>query len=420
VELKRLFKRYKTFEEVDLFTKIVIVLYCVRVLASAWLAFDIAGHKIFQFIISWTSKLALLVAIVYIFKVQKRITYKSLGLCILPTIYIILILLRDTNFAYFSYSIISILAVYLFLLLSDQLKRKIVELFYELVLVSIVLSTFAYFYALLGLPVKTVSYYTIAYKTHFYYQFGPLAILNSGGLLRMCGPFNEGGNLGTICAFLYAIFDEKNTKIEKAILIVGILLSFSLAGWLLLLIYWLGDLISKKQLKSIIIITALIATILILPTIDFGNEYVNSFVQRFAITSDGLSGDNRTWEGFDQQYDSIVNSDRKWWGAGLDYKVADGSSYKSYIITYGYIGTLMLAMPWLFMCIKYGRKTKHGIIYIVVFFISLYQRPAPITSLFGYAMMFGGLDVMSYDYKLLDKVNIGEYDDKSNAVNTWI
>lgn len=353
MELKRLFKRYKTFEEVDLFTKIVIVLYCVRVLASAWLAFDIAGHKIFQFIISWTGKLALLVAIVYIFKVQKRITYKSLGLCILPTIYIILILLRDTNFAYFSYSIISILAVYLFLLLSDQLKRKIVELFYELVIISIVLSTFAYFYTLLGLPVKTVSYYTIAYKTHFYYQFGPLAILNSGGLLRMCGPFNEGGNLGTICAFLYAIFDEKNTKIEKAILIVGILLSFSLAGWLLLLIYWLGDLISKKQLKSIIIIAALIATILILPTIDFGNEYVNSFVQRFAITSDGLSGDNRTWEGFDQQYDSIVNSDRKWWGAGLDYKVADGSSYKSYIITYGYIGTLMLAMPWLFMCIKY-------------------------------------------------------------------
>ena len=78
MELKRLFKRYKTFEEVDLFTKIVIVLYCVRVLASAWLAFDIAGHKIFQFIISWTGKLALLVAIVYIFKVQKRITYKRM------------------------------------------------------------------------------------------------------------------------------------------------------------------------------------------------------------------------------------------------------------------------------------------------------------------------------------------------------
>ena len=228
MELKRLFKRYKTFEEVDLFTKIVIVLYCVRVLASAWLAFDIAGHKIFQFIISLTGKLALLVAIVYIFKVQKRITYKSLGLCILPTIYIILILLRDTNFAYFSYSIISILAIYLFLLLSDQLKRKIVELFYELVLVSIVLSTFAYFYTLLGLPVKTVSYYTIAYKTHFYYQFGPLAILNSGGLLRMCGPFNEGGNLGTICAFLYAIFDEKNTKIAtiKAVIIIILLSCF--------------------------------------------------------------------------------------------------------------------------------------------------------------------------------------------------
>lgn len=418
--IKRLFKRYKTFKAVGLFTKIVIVLYCIRVLASAWLAFDIAGHKIFQFVISWTGKLALLAATVYIIKVQKKITYKNLGLCVLPTIYIILILLHDNDFSYFSYSIISILAIYLFLVLSDQMKRKIVELFYEVVLISIVLSILAYFYTILGFPVKTVNYYTTAYKTHFYYQFGPLAILNSDGLLRMCGPFNEGGNLGTVCAFLYAIFGDKNTKVEKVILIVGIALSFSLAGWLLILVYWLGVLISKKQLKSGIIITILIVVVLILPTVDFGNEYVNSFVQRFTITSDGLNGDNRTWEGFDQQYDSIVKSDRKWWGAGLDYKIADGSSYKSYIIIYGYLGTLMLAIPWIFMCIKHGWKAKHAIIYIMLFFVSLYQRPAPITSLFGYAMMFGGLNVMNYDYEFLDKASEDGDDDKSNAINTWI
>lgn len=403
--INQLIKRYRTFEKVDLFTGVLIVLYCIRVFASAWLAFDIAGHKIFQFIVSWTGKLALLTAVLYIVKVQKSITYKDAGLCILPTIYVILILFKDSsNFDYFSYSIITILGIYLYLLLSDRIKRKIVELFYEIVLISIVLSIIAYLYTLLGLPVKTVSYYTLVYKTHFYYQFGPLAILNSDGLLRMCGPFNEGGNLGTVCAFLYAIFDNKNTKIEKIILIVGIALSFSLAGWLLLLIYWLGDLISKKQLKSGIIIVAIIVAVLILPTIDFGNDYINSFVQRFAITSEGgLSGDNRTWEGFDRQYDSIVNSEKKWWGTGLEYEVADGSSYKRYIIIYGYFGTLLLAMPWLFTCIRYGWKRKHGLIYIIVFFVSLYQRPAPITSLFGYAIMFGGLEVMGHDYEFLDE-----------------
>lgn len=392
--LKSLLGRYEIFENKKLFSMLVIIFYCIRVLASGWLAFDIEGHAIFQSFISISGKIAMCIALVYIVFVQKKVTCKNMILCLLPTIYIILILMREEESGYFSYSIVSIVAIYIFLLLSDKIKIKIVQAFYVVVLVSIVICTFAYVYLLFGFPAKIVSYYTETYITNYYYQFGPLAILSSDGLLRMCGPFNEGGNLGTTCAFLYAIFDKKNTRIEKIILIIGISLSFSLAGWILLLIYWMTDLLLKGKIRNVILVGGIITIVLALPKIDFGNIYVNTFVQRFSISSDGLSGDNRTWEGFDRQYNNTIDSSKKWWGQGLSYKIEDGSSYKSYIITYGYLGTIILVLPWLIACISIGKKNKQCFIFILLFFVSLYQRPAPITSLYGYAMMFGGLQII--------------------------
>ena len=404
--LKSLFKRYEIFEYSKLFSMMVIIFYCIRVLASGWLAFDIEGHAIFQFIISISGKIAMGIALAYIICIQKKVTCKNMLLCLLPSIYIILILMREEQSDFFAYSIVSIIAIYIFLLLSDEIKIKIVQAFYIVVLISIVICTFAYIYVLLGFPAKVVSYYTETYITNYYYQFGPFAILSSDGLLRMCGLFNEGGNLGTTCAFLYAIFDKKNTKIEKIILIIGIALSFSLAGWILLLLYWMCDSPQKGKIRNMLFVVAIIVTVLAVPKIDFGNIYINTFVQRFTISSDGLSGDNRTWKGFDRQYDNTVTSGKKWWGQGLSYDLEDGSSYKSYIIIYGYLGTLILALPWLLACIVKSRRNKQSLIFILLFFASLYQRPAPITSLYGYAMMFGGLAIINMKWNKEEKCTL--------------
>ena len=387
------FKKYDVFQNVGDLSRIVIFFYGIRVLASAWLAFDISSHPLFQLIVATCGKVALISAILYIVIVQKNITKQNALLCVLPSIYVFLIILEDKSLGYFMYAIVSILAIYIFLLLNNDIKKRILNFFYYTVIVSIIVCFVMYIMVLSSIPLPTCAYYTLSdtYLGMYYYQLGPFAVLNSGGLLRMCGIFNEGGNLGTICAFLYAIYHNRSSKIEKIILISGIVLSFSLAGYLLLFVYWMIYYIGKKQLKGSMVCLAIVLVLLVLPNIDFGNPYINTFVQRFSITSEGLAGDNRTWSVFDAQYESIVNSTAKWWGVGLTAEIADGSSYKSIIMQFGYIGFYLLLLPWIFYGIRYAGKNWDALSYMIVFFVSLYQRPAPLTSLFGYAFFFVGL-----------------------------
>jgi hypothetical protein len=397
--------------------------------AAAWLAFDYPDHPAFQFIVSWLGKFAIVFAVIYLLGEQKHIKVSNVRLCILPLIYVTLIVFRSEDLSYFTSNAVIILSIIIFLFLDDRMKEKIVVLFYALVLISIFVSIFAYILVFLNLASKVVSYYSES-TLHYYYQFGPLAILNSEGLYRMCGPFNEGGNLGTTCAFLYAIFDKKNTIQEKALLIIGIALSFSLAGWILLVLYWICNLITKKRLKSIVSLAFILLAFLLLPYIDFGNEQMNAFAQRFAVNSEGLRGDNRTWYEFDEQYDSIVNSPQKWWGAGTGFEMVDSSTYKSYIIMFGYFGTAFLAIPLLTACIKKSKKNIQCFLYILIFFVSLYQRPAPLVSLFGYMILFGGLEYIDdrysewiyYEKDLYMNVTKkrGRIVGKSNSSDSWI
>ncbi len=424
-----LLNRFILFKQCTLLEGVVIILYCVRMFAAAWLAFDYPNHPIFQFVVSWLGKFAIVFAVIYLLGEQKHIKASNARLSILPLIYTGLIVFRSEDLSYFTSNAVIILSIIIFILLDDRVKEQIVVLFYTLVLVSIFVSIIAYILVVLNLASNVVSYYG-ASTSNYYYQFGPLAILNSEGLYRMCGPFNEGGNLGTTCAFLYAIFDKKNTIQEKVLLIIGIVLSFSLAGWILLLLYWTCDLITKKKFKGIFPLAFLLAAFLLLPYIDFGNEQINTFAQRFAISSEGLKGDNRTWYGFDEQYDSIVNSPLKWWGAGTGFERADSSTYKSYIIMFGYLGTALLAIPWLIACMKRSKKNIQGFLFVFIFFVSLYQRPAPLVSLFGYMIMFGGLEYIGdryYEWIENDKdlyMNIagkrGRIVGKNSSSDSWI
>ena len=424
-----LLNRLILFKQCTLLECVVIILYCVRMFAAAWLAFDYPDHPVFQFVVSWLGKFAIVFAVIYLLGEQKHIKVSNVRLCILPLIYVALIVFRSEDLSYFTSNAVIILSIIIFLFLDDRIKEKIVVLFYALVLISIFISIFAYIMVLLNLASNIVSYYG-ANTSNYYYQFGPLAILNSEGLYRMCGPFNEGGNLGTTCAFLYAIFDKKNTIQEKVLLIVGITLSFSMAGWILLILYWTCDLITKKKFKGIFLLALILVAFLLLPYIDFGNEQINAFAQRFAVSSEGLKGDNRTWYGFDEQYDSIVNSPQKWWGAGTGYERADSSTYKSYIIMFGFLGTVLLAIPWVFACMKRSKKNIQCFLFVFIFFVSLYQRPAPLVSLFGYMIMFGGLEYIEdryFEWIQYDKdlyMNTvrkrGRMVGKSNSSDSWI
>ena len=133
---------------------------------------------------------------------------------------------------------------------------------------------------------------------------------------------------------------------------------------------------------------------LVLPNIDFHNNAINELVGRFAITKSGLAGNNRTNSVFDAEYAEFSNSIYYWFGMGCGAVLASGvASYKScFMVPFGIVGTSWLLGSWLFAALKCSKQDKMCLIYVMFFFVSLYQRPYAIISIWGYIFLFGGIE----------------------------
>ena len=66
-------------------------------------------------------------------------------------------------------------------------------------------------------------------------------------------------------------------------------------------------------------------------------------------------------------------------------------SYKQYLVWFGYIGAGLLALLWFVNTFLYSYKDKDCLIFILLFMLSIYQRPAAIIQIFGYIVLFGGM-----------------------------
>ena len=139
-----------------------------------------------------------------------------------------------------------------------------------------------------------------------------------------------------------------------------------------------------------------IAAFLILPYIDFENQNINDFFDRISITENGLAGDNRTKEWFDKPFEEFMKTNDKWIGRKEGYKfindIGGTSSYKNYIVQYGIVGFGIWMLLWAFNSFQYLKLNKECFLPIIFFLISIYQRPSTIASLYGYVMLFGGLE----------------------------
>ena len=82
-------------------------------------------------------------------------------------------------------------------------------------------------------------------------------------------------------------------------------------------------------------------------------------------------------------------------------------SYITYIVQFGYIGFGLMVLQWLAASL-WNAKNKEQRIYILFFAISLYQRPAPIVSILGYILIFGGLAWMQQKQEEKDELAASE------------
>lgn len=332
-----------------------------------------------------------------IIKYKKTILKRNL-LQIIPMIVFIIITSFHTYNSSINFSGFLFLLLWItFALSPDNIKMRTFIYFKNAFIIICIMGIICYLsYNLnLFLPYKIVNYYSsnavvenyIDYKFIFLYR-----VSSSISLVRLCGICNEPGYFGTICALLLCASSLNLKKKSNIIILIAGILTFSLAFVITLVIYLL-----LKYLKDArtVILTILLTCfyLFLLPNIYTGNPTVDRLIKRMTITDEGLAGDNRTTDELEYVFnDAIKNKPLFGYGDGyIKTKNLKGgvSSYKTYIIQYGFVGCILLWGSLLLAAI-YKNRNYLSIIYIIVFFVNIYQRPNIMTLQYQ-ILLFGGL-----------------------------
>lgn len=375
------------------FENFVALLYALRAITYVWLAF---ASSIYM---PWYATMVLILRYItipfglyYIAIKQKRADTRD-AFVLLPLFFYWLLLAFNTYGGYQGSYLHELISIGCFLLMNRDMKIKVFQYFYKIIVALGLISIFVYIAYLIRLPIgfEQLPFYNDGIQTSYYRRWLIFAVMDSGfSLPRLCGIFNEPGALGTVCGLLFATTFHYSKKWEKTVLMITTLFSFSLAGYLLILVYLIIYL-AQKNWKYALVVLGLVVFLFMIPNIDWHNDEINNFAQRFSITSQGLMGDNRTRTEFDSEFEQIIHSNSIWFGKGATYTADSGtSSYKNYIVQFGIIGFGIFFVLWLTAAFRLANKDKDCLILLLIFLISLYQRPVTMINTYGYVLLFGG------------------------------
>lgn len=367
--------------------------------------------NIFKVLLYTFTGLNIILIIFPILKYKKTILRKDLFQTIPMIIFVIISSFHtydgSISFSGFLFSLLWII----FALAPDNIKKRTFIYFKNAFIIICIAGIICYLsYDLnLFLPYKVVNYYNnnaivenyIDYKFIFLYRAS-----SSISLVRLCGICNEPGYFGTICALILCASSLNLKKKSNIIILIAGFLTFSLAFIITLVIYLL-----LKYLKDVrtVILTVLLTCfyLFLLPNIYTGNPTIDRFIQRMTITDEGLAGENRTTDELEYVFDDVVKN-KPLFGYGEGYLKTQNlkggvSSYKTYIIQYGFVGCILL---WgsLLLAALYKNKNYLSIIYIIAFFVNIYQRPNIMTLQYQ-ILLFGGLAFINAKLRVKENAN---------------
>ena len=228
-----------------------------------------------------------------------------------------------------------------------------------------------------------------------YYFFNYFVLLKGIGNyendgLRFQSIFLEPGFLGTLMSFLLYTFRYNFAKYKLAwILLISLLLSLSLAGYILgmigfILCQWSKG---KKFISYIVVGIFLIIIVYISKTYNNGHNYLNEkIVERLEPEKGkGISGNNRVGDGTDYYFKRSLENGTFWFGIGtteitklnggkgwentIDYdNQIRGAGYKIFILRSGVICAFFYLLFYYFLSRwnKVNRKYSVGFFFIII------------------------------------------------------
>lgn len=193
---------------------------------------------------------------------------------------------------------------------------------------------------------------------------------------RFCGIFEEPGVVGTVCSLLL-ISDKMNLKnYENKLLLLYGGISFSLAFYAIVLIYYL--LFIMKNIKGLFSFSFLFFLLYLLYV--FSYEFKELIVSRMAFDSNvGFSGNNRTTAYLENLFNNWLKSDIDIILFGYPNVINDGySSIKQIPVENGLLGILSACAFLVLIVYKssFLNISSYSLFFLsLIFLLSLFQRP---------------------------------------------
>lgn len=213
----------------------------------------------------------------------------------------------------------------------------------------------------------------------------PLDSDSTYSFLRFNGPFIEPGDLGCTAAFMLmaAKFDFK--RYDKLIwILIALIVSMSLAGYLLTIIAYFFVLCSQKRISKMTMIVTIICFIGIYVFGTYYNGGDNVFNEAILsrLQSDeetGFSGNNRNSLLKTQYFVKMFSDPHTMW-FGYDARTIEylnetglGAGFVNKAINVGMFGMIGLILPYLYIALTSSSK-KYAWLFFVFFLLYMYQR----------------------------------------------
>lgn len=336
----------------------------------------------------------------------KRKIFNSFELIAVLSVVVFRIVNIINAYEYKGLGISTIILCVFFCLQTDEIRSNVFKWFRYVMVISAIIGIICYisYYLHLGIP------YTIVERSKGieFLDYKLIYLMNQyGSMIRFNGIFEEPGWFGTWAAFYLCADDLKFRKKGDIALLIGGILTFSLAFFLILGIYYIVKNLSDwKRWIWLIILAALF--FFVVPNIRTGVYAIDRVFERLTITENGLAGDNRSGPLFQKVWENTIQSGKILLGQGAGYSERYGTgegeglaSIKSYIVDFGIIGTIIIFAPLFITSVYRAVKTRNKLmlLYILINFISLYQRPYLFQTPHFYIYLGG----ISYTFRLLEE-----------------
>ena len=223
----------------------------------------------------------------------------------------------------------------------------------------LVVSIFGWILYLIGFPLSYTGpfYHSNGYHVYYDYYFFTVQAGMGGDYARFSSVFLEPGQMATPCVFLFHL-NTRNDRIfrfKNLIMLTGIIMSFSLIAYGLLLLSIVANLLLRSKGRYRIPIAIATLSILIGVTWYFATNENSAFYVRiisrleYDEESNTISGYNRTGDNFEIHYANLMSSSDKYFGARHELTQGDNwtvqaSGYKKFIVNHGIVGFALVIL----------------------------------------------------------------------------